>query len=62
MAEGARGSSALIKVRNYDAAARSLADAGVCHDTRRGAVRISVHLYNDETDIDALVDVLKPHL
>jgi selenocysteine lyase/cysteine desulfurase len=61
-AEGARGSSALIKVRDYDAAARSLADAGVCHDTRRGAVRISVHLYNDETDIDALVDVLKPHL
>ncbi len=61
-AEGARGSSALIKVRDYDAAARSLADAGVSHDTRLNAVRVSVHLYNDEADVDALIGALGPHL
>lgn len=59
---GARGSAALIKVRDYDAAAASLAAAGVCHDKRRGAVRVSVHLYNDEGDIDALVAAISPHL
>ena len=58
----ARGSGALIKVRDYDAAAKDLGDAGVIHDTRLGAVRISVHLYNDETDIDALLEAIRPHL
>ncbi len=61
-AEGARGSSALIRVRNYDAAASALAEAGIAHDTRKGAVRVSVHLYNDESDIDALTAALEPHL
>lgn len=60
--EGARGSAALIRVKDYDAAAASLAKAGVGHDTRLGAVRISVHLYNDERDIDALIAALEPHL
>lgn len=60
--EGARGSSALIKVKDYDAAARALAEAGIIHDTRLGAVRVSVHLYNDEADIDALAEALSPHL
>ena len=60
--EGARGSGAIIKVRDYDAAAASLAEAGVIHDTRLGAVRISVHLYNDEDDIDALLGAIAPHL
>ncbi len=60
--EGARGSAAIIKVRDYEAAAASLADAGVAHDTRLGAVRISIHLYNDESDIDALTSALQDHL
>jgi kynureninase len=60
--KGARGSSALIAVKDYDAAARELKDAGVGHDTRKGAVRVSVHLYNDESDIEALVSVLKRHV
>lgn len=59
---GARGSAAVIKVNDYDAAAADLSEAGVVHDTRLGAVRISVHLYNDESDIDALVSALTPHL
>ena len=61
-AEGARGSAALIRVRDYDAAAAALAKAGIYHDTRLGAVRISIHLYNDESDIDALIEALTPHL
>ena len=60
--EGARGSAALIKVRDYDAAAAALKDADIFHDTRKGAVRISVHLYNDESDIDALLGAIEPHL
>ncbi len=60
--KGARGSAALIAVRDYDAAARDLKEAGVTHDTRKGAVRISIHLYNDEDDIDALIGVLSRHV
>ncbi len=60
--EGARGSGALIRVRDYDAAAAALAQAGIAHDTRLGCVRVSVHLYNDENDIDALLAALAPHL
>ncbi|MEM8772131.1 MAG: aminotransferase class V-fold PLP-dependent enzyme [Pseudomonadota bacterium] len=60
--EGGRGSAALIKVRDYDAAARDLKDAGVGHDTRKGAVRASIHFYNDEDDVDALATVLKDHV
>ncbi len=59
---GARGSAALIRVWDYDAAAAALSAAGVGHDTRLGAVRVSVHLYNDENDIDALVAAIEPHL
>ncbi len=61
-AEGARGSSAIIKVRDYEAAAAALARAGVIHDTRLGGVRVSVHLYNDEGDIDALIEAITPYL
>ncbi len=62
MTEGARGSGVLVKVRDYDAAAADLAEAGVIHDTRQGLARLSVHLYNDENDIDALLAALTPHL
>lgn len=60
--QGARGSGALIKVRDYETAAAALSEAGIFHDTRLGAVRISVHLYNDESDIDALLEALAAHL
>lgn len=61
-AAATRGCAALIRVRDYDEAAAALREAGVVHDTRLGAVRVSVHLYNDERDIDALADVVKPFL
>lgn len=57
---GARGSGALIRVSDYEAAAAALAKAGAGHDTRLGAVRISIHLYNDENDIDALAAAIEP--
>ncbi len=60
--EGERGSSALIKVKDYCAAVKALSTAGLIHDTRLGAVRVSIHLYNDETDIDALAEMLSPLL
>lgn len=60
--QGARGSAAILKVRDYDAAAADLREAGVIHDTRKGGVRVSIHLYNDENDVAALVDALTPHL
>jgi len=59
--EGARGSAALVAVRNYDAAASDLKEAGVSHDTRKGAVRASIHLYNDEDDIETLARILRDH-
>lgn len=59
--QGARGSAALIAVKDYEAAAKDLAEADIGHDTRKGAVRISVHLYNDEADIDVLISVLRKH-
>ena len=59
---GARGSGALIAVRDYEAAARDLKEASVGHDTRKGAVRLSLHLYNDAADVEALVSVLKEHV
>lgn len=59
---GARGSAAIIRPRDYEACARDLADAGIVHDTRLGGVRVSVHLYNNEEDIDALASVLREHV
>lgn len=60
--EGARGSAALVNVRDYDEAAKALSAAGIFHDTRKGAVRVSIHLYNDENDIDALISAISPLL
>ncbi len=60
--EGPRGNAALIKVQDYDKAAAALSKAGIIHDTRLNAVRVSIHLYNDEADIDALIKALTPHL
>jgi len=60
--QGSRGSGALIKVQDYEPAVAALARAGIIHDTRLDAVRISIHLYNEKGDIDALVETLSPYL
>jgi len=60
--EDARGNAALIKVRNYEHAAKALDAEGIHHDTRKSAVRVSFHLYNDDNDIDALAKTIEPFL
>lgn len=55
-----RGASALIRPRDLAAASNALRAAGIHHDTRDGALRVSVHLYTSEDDIDALIDTLAP--
>ncbi|NNL88148.1 MAG: aminotransferase class V-fold PLP-dependent enzyme [Marinicaulis sp.] len=56
------GSGAMINVKDYKTAAIALADAKIAHDTRLGAVRLSVHFYNSEEDIDRLLNAIAPHL
>ncbi len=60
--EGERGSSALIAVNDLAAASKALADAGLVHDSRLGAIRVSLHLYNSDEDVDALLTALEPWL
>jgi selenocysteine lyase/cysteine desulfurase len=57
---GERGSSFLVQVRDAEAALGALADARIVHDRRQGHLRFSFHLYNDESDADALAQALRP--
>ncbi len=59
---GERGSAALIAVRDVATASRVLANAGIAHDCRRKAVRVSMHLYNTDADLDALLAAIEPLL
>ena len=56
------GSGVLINVEDYETTAKALAEANTAHDTRLGAVRLSVHIYNSQADIDALLEAITPHL
>lgn len=60
--EGARGSAAIVGVRNAEAASAALAAARILHDVRQGGIRVSVHLYTSEEDVDALAAALAPHV
>ncbi|MEZ5894317.1 MAG: aminotransferase class V-fold PLP-dependent enzyme [Parvularculaceae bacterium] len=60
--EGARGSSALIRVKDAQAAERKLNADGIGCDIRKGCLRVSVHLYTEEADIDALIAAVEPYL
>ncbi len=44
---------------DVDALAEACAERGIAVSVRRGRLRVSPHLYNDEDDIDALVDLLR---
>jgi selenocysteine lyase/cysteine desulfurase len=55
---GKRGSSAVIAVKNVGAASAALLQNAIAHDVR-GGLRVSVHLYNNEEDVDALLGALK---
>jgi selenocysteine lyase/cysteine desulfurase len=58
--EGERGCALMIRPRNFAAAAAALAEEKIAHDQRQGALRLSVHLYNDEQDADHLIRTLAP--
>jgi selenocysteine lyase/cysteine desulfurase len=59
---GARGAHAIIAVADGDAASAALDAQKVRHDRRMGGLRFSFHLYNDDSDVDALLAALEPHL
>lgn len=58
MREGRRGSHLLYAPRDMDAAKKRLEEAGVLHDSRAGALRLSVHLYITDEDISAALAAL----
>lgn len=60
--EGARGSAAIVRVRNAEAASAALSAQKIIHDMRLGGIRASVHLYTKEEDVDALATALAPHV
>ena len=55
------GDSAFFAVEQPEGVAERLADAGVVTSVRAGRLRLSCHLYNDDTDIDLALDVLTSH-
>lgn len=56
--EGRRGSHLLYASHDMKAAAARLENAAIRHDSRDGALRLSVHLYITDEDIDAALDAL----
>ncbi len=59
---GERGCSFILGPRDIDGARKALTSAGAGFDERKGGLRFSVHLYNDESDIDRLAEAVLPHL
>lgn len=57
---GVRGASVILRVRDIETATAALSARGLAHDQRRGGVRASVHLYTQETDVDALIEAARP--
>lgn len=55
---GARGAHAIVAVADAEKASAALQGAGLRHDRRMGGLRFSFHLYNDESDVDALLGAL----
>lgn len=51
-----------LREASPDAVAAALARAGVYVSVRGSSVRVSPHVYNDESDVDRLVDVLRATL
>ena len=59
---GERGSAAIIGVQNADAASAALSEQKIMHDRRMGGIRVSIHLYTTQDDIDALAAALQAHV
>lgn len=54
------GDSAIVSFATDEEAARRLVSAGVKVSVRNGRVRISCHLYNEDSDIDRALEALSP--
>ena len=55
---GERGAGVIIKPQDTQESVNRLQCAGIGFDQRSGGIRLSFHLYNDENDIDALLNAL----
>lgn len=51
---GLHGSSAILRTTEIERTSSALTASGMLHDRRMGGLRVSVHLYTTEADIDAL--------
>ncbi|OFX04697.1 MAG: hypothetical protein A3E78_16265 [Alphaproteobacteria bacterium RIFCSPHIGHO2_12_FULL_63_12] len=58
--KGERGCSFIIRPRDADKAAAALTEEKIVFDRRRGGLRFSIHLYNDESDAARLIAALTP--
>lgn len=56
--KGERGCSFIIQLRDADSTAAALAEEKIVFDRRKGGLRFSVHLYNDEQDVEKLIATL----
>ncbi|MFN0023376.1 MAG: aminotransferase class V-fold PLP-dependent enzyme [Parvularculaceae bacterium] len=56
---GERGSALVVRPRELAAARLALTEEAIAHDERMGGIRVSAHLYTDETDVDRLARVLE---
>ena len=57
-----RGSAMIIKPRDLEAASATLMEQGFVHDQRMDGLRLSMHLYNSDDEVGALVEALAPLL
>ncbi len=55
---GERGSSFVIRPHRLAEARIALNEKNIAHDERGGGLRFSVHLYNDKSDADLLIETL----
>lgn len=53
-----RGSAVIIRPEDPDAASKHLFEEGFIHDRRMDGLRLSMHVYNDAAEVDALADIL----
>lgn len=60
--KGEHGNSFILAPRDAANAAKALGEAAIAHDARKGGLRFSVHLYNDEIEIDRLIEAVAPYL
>ncbi len=56
------GDSAIVSLRVDDATPAALAAGRIASSVRAGRLRLAFHLYNDRTDVDHAVNILRRHV